>query len=219
MTTIDDVLEYWTINNLDQSNTLLLLIDAFESIGIVSNADDLEELLLRIAVGNRYVTEDEARIIINIFERDVKDIPLLKKIACILAGENLENDYTVLETIMFKHHWSVSEDTNIFICWYYRLSNNKDYYEWVLRSFWHSKFLILCKTLLLFLSILSLTRGIMSSIIYLFSMYGPGVYDLYLAIITTFTLFISLFLMMIATYKYNLFVLFQLDIKFKKYIV
>lgn len=219
MTTINDVLEYWTINNLDQSNTLLLLIDAFESIGIVSNAGDLKDLLNRIAVGSRYVTEDEARIIISILERNVKDISLLKKIACILAGENLENNYNVLETIMFKYHWSIPEDTNVFICWYYRLCNNKDYYGWVIRSFWYSKFLILCKTLLLFASILFMAKGVTSLILYLFSVFNPGVYDLYLAVTTTFTLFLSLFLIMVATYKYNLFVLFQFDIKFKKYIV
>lgn len=219
MTTFNDVIEYWTINNLDQSNTLLLLLDAFDDLGIDRDADDLKELLSRIADGYKYISEDEARIIITTFEKNVHNINYLKKIACILAGENIENTYDSLEVILFKYNWSLPDDVNIFICWYYRLSRNNDYIFWVKKSFFIYKIIMLLKAFSFILGTLFVFSAITRFSVILFTRFFPSIMDLFIVLSTTVNLIIGIMIILLSTYKFKFFMLVQFNIKFKKYIV
>jgi len=134
---LDDLFCYWDENSLDRCNIIMNLVNFLDELGFDINSDNSEyiDLIEKLSKGYKYITESEARKIVEITEDNCKNVIILKKLACIFAGENLKNDKNVWLTICDKHSYSFYEDENVFIGWFFRLSENKEYYNWMKKGF------------------------------------------------------------------------------------
>lgn len=128
--TIGNIIDFWNNNHYTQEICVTALSDIIEQQGTLSSQElSAVRSVFESIINNTTLGENIVIDAIKVLEKVITDKEELAGIACILSGEYLTRDYTDVIKVFEYYDWSIPTMKNIFMCWYFKLMEMKDYYK------------------------------------------------------------------------------------------